>query len=212
MLPFYFMIFENIDLETKNSILKKISITKEYLRNEIIFNINDLIVSLAFIKRGAVKVVDLNNRLIKQYNQNEIINLPLLFSKSNVYENKYVSLSLTTISFISKADILKLMNENETINENILYLLSDYSNKLNEHVRLLSYKTIRQKFIEFLLLESRRKKASSFFIDYTKSELAIYLNCERHLLSLEIQKLINEGVIANKNKLYTIINFTRLMD
>jgi len=206
------MIFENIDLETKNSILKKISITKEYLRNEIIFNINDLIVSLAFIKRGAVKVVDLNNRLIKQYNQNEIINLPLLFSKSNVYENKYVSLSLTTISFISKADILKLMNENETINENILYLLSDYSNKLNEHVRLLSYKTIRQKFIEFLLLESRRKKASSFFIDYTKSELAIYLNCERHLLSLEIQKLINEGVIANKNKLYTIINFTRLMD
>ena len=73
------MIFENIDLETKNSILKKISITKEYLRNEIIFNINDLIVSLAFIKRGAVKVVDLNNRLIKQYNQNEIINLPLLF-------------------------------------------------------------------------------------------------------------------------------------
>jgi len=212
LLPFYFMIFENIDLETKNSILKKISITKEYLRNEIIFNINDLIVSLAFIKRGAVKVVDLNNRLIKQYNQNEIINLPLLFSKSNVYENKYVSLSLTTISFISKADILKLMNENETINENILYLLSDYSNKLNEHVRLLSYKTIRQKFIEFLLLESRRKKASSFFIDYTKSELAIYLNCERHLLSLEIQKLINEGVIANKNKLYTIINFTRLMD
>jgi len=206
------MIFENIDLETKNSILKKISITKEHLRNEIIFNINDLIVSLAFIKRGAVKVVDLNNRLIKQYNQNEIINLPLLFSKSNVYENKYVSLSLTTISFISKADILKLMNENETINENILYLLSDYSNKLNEHVRLLSYKTIRQKFIEFLLLESRRKKASSFFIDYTKSELAIYLNCERHLLSLEIQKLINEGVIANKNKLYTIINFTRLMD
>lgn len=206
------MIFENIDLETKNSILKKISITKEYLRNEIIFNINDLIVSLAFIKRGAVKVVDLNNRLIKQYNQNEIINLPLLFSKSNVYENKYVSLSLTTISFISKADILKLMNENETINENILYLLSDYSNKLNEHVRLLCYKTIRQKFIEFLLLESRRKKASSFFIDYTKSELAIYLNCERHLLSLEIQKLINEGVIANKNKLYTIINFTRLMD
>ena len=51
---------------------------------------------------------------------------------------------------------------------------------------------------------------TSFLINYTKTELAAFLNVERPSLSYELSRLIKEGIIANQNKLYTIINLNKL--
>ena len=194
-----------------NNVNPKIIKTKEYLRGEILFNINDLITSLAYIKRGSITVINQYNKIIAQYNKNDIINLPLLFSTNSFYEDKYIANTLSTIDFISKEDLLKIMEENKQLKIEILKLLSNYSLALKEHTELLSYKTNKEKICAYLLLEAKQKKASSFLISYTKTELASYLNIERHLLSIEIQNLINAGIIANKNKLYTIIKKDELI-
>jgi len=207
---FIFMIFNNIDIKARKTIENKIT-TKEYLRGEILFNINDLITSIAFIKRGAITVIDSNNRVIGSYNQNDIINPSLLFSSKEFYEHKYLVQTISTISFINKEDLIELMIEIPQININILKIISNYNIDMQNHIMLLSYKTIEEKLCAYLLLELKQKKASSFLINYTKTELASYLNVERHLLSLEIQKLINNGTIANQNKLYTIINKDNLI-
>lgn len=205
------MIFENIKLDLKNNIIKNFFKSKEYLRNETVFDVNDLITNLAFIKRGSIRVEDENKNTIRLFNQNEYINLYYIFSNKEAYDYKYISSSLTTISYINKLDILDLMSSSEIIKENILSLLSNEAIKMSEHIRLLSYTDIRKKICEYLLMESKQKKASSFVINYTKTELAHYLNIKRHLLTIELQKLINEGIIANQNKLYTIIDKTRMI-
>lgn len=203
------MIFNNIDSTTKKLIENKIT-TKEFLRGEILFNINDLITSIAFIKRGSIIVLDSNNKVIASYGQNDIINPSLIFSSNCYYEYRYIIQTISTISFITKADLTKLMEEIPQISLNILNIISDYNIELQNHLKILSYKTIKEKICAYLLLESKQKKASSFLINYTKTELASYLNVEKHLLSLELQKLIIDGIIANQNKLYTIINKTEL--
>lgn len=203
------MIFNNLDSSTKKQIENKIT-TKEFLRGEILFNINDLITSIAFIKRGSIIVLDSNDKVIASYSQNDIINPSLIFSSNCYYEYKYIIQTISTISFITKTNLISLMKEIPQISLNILNIISDYNIELQNHLRILSYKTIKEKICAYLLLESKQKKASSFLINYTKTELASYLNVEKHLLSLELQKLIIDGIIANQNKLYTIINKTEL--
>lgn len=209
------MIFKNVDEKTKEILLKEIKlITKEYLRGENIYLENDLCSSIAIIKRGVIKASqsfsDGHNKIIRILNPNEIIGLSLIFSSNPFYKASFYSETLSTIQFISKEDLLYLMENNQQIKLNVLSYISDYSIKLNEHIKLLSYKTIRQKLCAYFYLEYQKSQATSFLIQYTKTELAAFLNIERPSLSFELSKLIKEGLIANQNKLYTIIDIKKI--
>ncbi len=209
------MIFSNIPETTKTTLLaNKNIITKEYLRGEKIYLEEDLCSSIAIIKRGVVKAIqsfsDGHEKIIRILNQNEIIGLSLIFSSLPYYKASFYCETLCTICFIKKEDLIDLMKESEQIQQNVLSYISDFSMKQTNHIRLLSYKTIRQKLCAFFYMEYQSTKAISFVIPYTKTELAAFLNVERPSLSLELSKLIQEGILANQNKLYTILNIDAL--
>jgi CRP-like cAMP-binding protein len=209
------MIFNNVNDNDKKELLKKINIkTKEYLRGEAIYLENELCNEIAIIKRGNIKASkaynDGHEKIIRLLNQNEIIGLSLLFSSHPYYKATFTSEGLSTLIIINKDDLLYLMDNNLNIKLNVLSYISDHSIRLNEHIKLLSYKTIRQKLCAFLYNEYKTKGATSFLIQYTKTELAAFLNVERPSLSYELSRLINDGIIANQNKLYTIINIEKL--
>lgn len=212
---FAFMIFKNVNEATKNELLNKIKVIKrEFLRGEKIFLENELCSCIAIIKRGTIKASqsysDGHDKIIRILNQNEIIGLQLIFSSNPFYKASFYCEALTTIEFIYKEDLIYLMDNNKQIKENILAYISDYSIKLNDHIKLLSYKTIRQKICAYLYFEAQKKQATSFLIDFSKTELAAFLNVERPSLSFELSKLINDGIIANQNKLYTIIDIKKI--
>lgn len=209
------MLFNNVTDEEKKELIKKIKpIKKEYFRGEKIFLENDLCSSIAIIKRGVIKATqsfsDGHEKIIRILYTGEIIGLSLIFSSNPFYKASFCCESLTTIVLISKEDLLMLMNDHYRIKLNVLSYISDYSIKLSDHIKLLSYKTIREKLCAFLYSEYKIKAASSFVIPYTKTELAAFLNVERPSLSFELSKLIQDGIIANQNKLYTIIDLEKL--
>lgn len=209
------MIFKNLNQQEIITLKKTTRIkTKELLRGEALYYENDLCSSIAIVKRGVIKASkafsDGHEKIIRIINQNEIIGLSLIFSSNPFYKATFYAETLSTVEIINKDDLLKLM-ENEQIKLNILSLISDYSNKQSEHIRLLSYKTIKQKLCAFLYTEYKRTNATSFLIQYTKTELAALLNVERPSLSFELSKLQSEGIIANQNKLYTIIKLNELI-
>lgn len=209
------MIFKNIDEEIKQELLKQIHpLTKEYLRGERVYLENDLCSSIAIIKRGVIKATqnfsDGHEKIIRILNPNEIIGLSLIFSSVPFYKGSFFCETLTTLTIISKADLLYLMGQNKQISLNILSYISDYSIKQTEHIKLLSYKTIRSKLCAFLYHEYQRTQALTFLIPYTKTELAAFLNMERPSMSAELSKLIHENIIANQNKLYTILDLKKL--
>lgn len=208
-------LFKNISLEEKNELLKLINpIKKEYLRNEIIFTEGNLCNSIAVINRGSVTAKqsfrDGHDNIIRILNKNEYIGLNLIFSSSPFYKGSFYSDSLTTLTLISRDDLLKLMKLNDNIMMNVLASISDSAVKLNDHIKLLSHKTIRSKLCYYLYSEYLKNNQTTFLISYTKTELSAFLNVERPSLSYEIGKLINDGIIANQNKLYTIIDIEGL--
>lgn len=210
------MLFSNITEQEKNELLKKIHpIHKEYLRGEKIFSEHDLCNYIAIINRGAVKASqsfqDGHDKIIRILNSNEMIGPALIFSSHPFYKASFYAENLTSLTLISKDDLYILMKESSIVLQNVLALISDYSIQLHEHINLLSYKTIRQRLCAFFYLEGKRKEACTFLISYTKTELAAFLNVERPSLSFELSKLIHEGIIANQNKLYTIVDMNRLL-
>lgn len=210
------MLFTNLSENEKDELLKKIHpIHKEYLRGEKIFSEHEFCNHISIINRGAVKASqsfqDGHDKIIRILNAKEMIGPALIFSSHPVYKASFYAESLTSITLISREDLYILMKESPTVLKNVLALISDYSIQLHEHINLLSYKTIRQRLCAFFYLEGKRKQAATFLISYTKTELAAFLNVERPSLSLELSKLIHEGILANQNKLYTIIDMNRLL-
>jgi CRP-like cAMP-binding protein len=189
-------IFDNFD--------KKSKYKKEFFTNELIFNAHTLCSSICLIKRGKIGLI-CKNKLIKTYNQYSIIGLDIIFSDNPFYDFDYIALELVSLDFISKDSLF-----NELKNPIFsLQLLSYYSNKLIEcekYIRLLSYKNEKEKVENYFYNYYKNKSSTSFVIDLTKAELANYLNIEKKVLSKIIKELIDNKIIANQNKLYTIIN------
>ena len=203
-------IFTNISELEKNILLKEIKpIKKEYLRGETIVTEGDLCSSIILVNRGSITAKqsfsDGHDNIIRIINQNEYIGINLIFSSNPFYKATFYSDTLTSVTLISKDDLVKLMTLNTTILYNVLALISDSAISLNEHIRLLSHKSIKSKLCYYLYNEYKRSNQLSFIIPYTKTELAAFLNVERPSLSYELNRLIDAGIIANKNKLYTII-------
>ena len=63
----------------------------------------------------------------------------------------------------------------------------------------------------YLYNEYIKQGKRTFKLNISKTDLAAMLNIERPSLSFEIKKLINEGIIENKNRDYTILSLEGLM-
>lgn len=185
-------------------------VTKEFFRNEIIYKENTDCNSIAIIKRGIIKKSNPITGNITILNQNDYIGLEIIFSSNKKYTDTYIAASLVTISIISLDDLVIEMYKNIDLFQYILAYLSNNNQRLTEHINALKYKTIKQKLCYYLYQEYKKTNAMTFVINYTKQELANFLSIDRHLLSNELTALIENKIIANQNKLYTIIDLEKI--
>ena len=85
----------------------------------------------------------------------------------------------------------------------IFNLMTDLANKVllfHKKTEIISKRTTREKLMTYLMITAKELKSSNFSIPFNRQELADYLGVERSGLSLEISKLIKEGVInSHKN-------------
>ena len=75
----------------------------------------------------------------------------------------------------------------------------------NERIQILTKKTIRNKFLEYLNLQSRSKGSGNIYLPYSYKDLADYLAVDRSALAREISSLRQEGFIETKGRKITIL-------
>ena len=75
----------------------------------------------------------------------------------------------------------------------------------NERIQILTKKTIRNKFLEYLNLQSRSKGSRNIYLPYSYKDLADYLAVDRSALAREISSLREEGFIETKGRKITIL-------
>ena len=170
-------LFIGLSDESIKNVLKEIQYyIKTYSKGEIIANEDDECRSLSLVLSGTVEIQRLYSNgkyiVLSRILEGDVFGEALVFSKAKTYPATVIALSECTVLFINKNDVLKICSHEEKILENFISLLSDKVFILNSKIKSISFKSIRQKVINYILNESKEQKSNSIILKNTKEEIA----------------------------------------
>lgn len=204
-------LFIGLSDESIKSVLKEIKYyVKTYSKGEIIAHEDDECRSLALVLLGTVEIQRLYSNgkyiVLSRLFEGDVFGEALVFSKSKTYPATVVALNECKVLFINKEDVLKICSNEEKILENFISLLSDKVFILNSKIKSISFKSLRQKVINYILNEAKEQKRNSIILKNTKEEIAALLGIPRPSLSRELINLRDLGYIEFDRKRIEVID------
>lgn len=208
-------LFKGLSAEKIENVINKIKYSiKRYSKNEIIANEDDVCTTLSLVLDGSVEIQRLYSNgkyiVLKRLSTGDVFGEALVFSKAKTYPATVMSLSESSIFFIDKEYVLKLCSTEEKILENFISLLSDKVFILNSKIKSISFKSIRQRVINFILDEVREQKNKNIILKNTKEEIAASLGIPRPSLSRELIYLRDNGYINFSRRSISVIDIESL--
>lgn len=90
------------------------------------------------------------------------------------------------------------------ITRNLIAMIADEGIRMGKRMAILSGRTIRGKLLTYLAQQARDAGSNTFFIPYSRQELADFLFIERTAMSTELNKLKRDGVLDFDRQRFTI--------
>jgi CRP-like cAMP-binding protein len=211
------VLFKNMDKEDISKVLKNIP------NNIHNYNIGDVIAiegesceSVGIILSGNIEIHKsfASGKLvtINYFEAGNIFGEALVFSGKHQYPATIISTTISTLMFIAREDIVKLMTLDTRVLNNFMGVLSDRILMLNQRLSNLTLDTIRKKIANIILIEYNKQKTNYITLPYSRKKMAEMLNIPRPSLSRELSKMKEEGLIDfYKNKI-KLINVQALED
>ena len=208
-------LFKGISKEQINNIICKYNyIKKVYKKNEVIAFEGDECNSLGLIISGSVEIERIlpsgKTIIIKKLNKNSIFGEAIIFSKKNEYPAMITAAEDCMIINIKKEEILKLCKEENQFLQNFICMLSDKIFMLNRKIKNISFTTIKQKVVNFILEQSEKQDNKIIKLNGTKEDIAARLGIPRPSLSRELISLRNNGLIEFDRNIIKIKNYELL--
>ena len=179
---------------------------KSYKKDDIVFNEGDECKSIGLVISGAIQISTItileNEYSISTILKDDIFASTLLFSNKPYYLGYAKCLKETKIIFITKTNLIYLLQNDEAILNNFLSFLANKRLLAQERLKILCQKSIREKIL--FLIKSRMNKSKTIYFS-SKEKLALYLNIPRPSLSRELINMQNDNLIIFDRKSITLI-------
>lgn len=210
-------LFNNVD---KTNILKIINSLKysiiSYKKGEVIFQEEETCTSIGLIINGTINIERIypngKSIVMSKFKDGDVFGEALLFSKVNKYPATVIALSDCRVLYLTKNEIVKLFSMENRIMENFMMLLSEKIIILNNKIRSIALKSVRQKVVDYILCEYMNEKNKEIILKYSKEEIASDIGIPRPSLSRELIRLRDEGLINFSRNKITILNIEELED
>lgn len=111
---------------------------------------------------------------------------------------------------ISKPNLLKMMQLNAVVLTNFLDDVSQRTQFLAKKINFLSFKTIREKYLHFILSHYKSVGDKCFSIGQTQTQLSELFGVSRPALAKVIAELNDEKIIKTKGKSVEILDVSVL--
>lgn len=208
-------LFRNMNDTMIKEIISKITYhEREYHRGEVIAHEEDECSSLGLIIDGHIEIIRLYSSgksiTIQKLGVGDVFGEALVFSSHSNYPATIEAIEKTTIIFINKDDFLRLCLEEEILLENFMTLLSDKVFMLNGKIKSISFKSLKQRVVNYLIQKSRAQKSLTIKLKDSKESIASYLGMPRPSLSRELIKLRDDNLISFDRNTITIFNIEDL--
>lgn len=148
--------------------------------------------------------------LMSSFSKGNLFGEVITFSDINIYPATVVSNSKTEIMFIDKYDFIDFCSNHKNI---LISFLNDITNKiveLNKTVKTISFVSIRQKIVSFLLDEYKLQNSNFIKMTKTKTKLAETLGVPRPSLSREFINMKNDNLIDYTNEYVKLLDIEKL--
>lgn len=167
-------------------------------------NLEGILVTEMLKESGEVKKIE-------ELGSYSLIATAFIFGKMNRFPVDLMSKTTTTIFFIEKKELIKLMKKDDRIMEKFLNDISSKAQFLSNHLwNNFANKTIGEKLGKYILENSSN---GIFYQKVSVKELAEYFNVSRPSLSRVIKVFLEENIIEKVEKgKYKILDMERLRE
>lgn len=187
-----------------------------YDKGEIIFHLMEPAAKVGIILEGRVeaqKSFPNGSQInVSVREPGDMIGPAAVFSKSRKYPCDIVSLEPATIMMFRREDLLRVMQKDVRILENLTTEIASATYMLQQRLELLSYSGIAQKAAFWLLMQARQTGSNKVRILESVSKWAMLMNVSRPSLHRELKRLEENGILSYASPLITIHDTDALQD
>lgn len=203
-------LFKDIPKSTIVSLFEKIDYhVNSYDKGDYIAKAGSRLMGLSIVVEGSVRgeMLDYSGKKMKieDIASPNILAPAFLFSNGSTIPVDVVANESAKILFISKEQFLTLMSSDSKILNNFLNIVSSRSQFLTEKIKFLSFKTIREKFMHYIMMISRQSGRSEIELPQSQEKVAELFGVTRSALAKVISELNEDGVIISRNRKVTIL-------
>ncbi|MGN0144254.1 MAG: Crp/Fnr family transcriptional regulator [Clostridium sp.] len=189
-------------------------VSKKYSKDQVIANEGEVCNSLGLVIAGVVEIQRIyaggKHIVLKRIGAGEAFGEAIIFSDKNEYPATVISSSDSIVSYLREEDIISLCLKDEVILKNFITLLSNKIFVLNRKIKMISFKTVREKVIDFIFKMVKEQKSTNIKLQITKEQIAALLGIPRPSLSRELMKLRDDGFIEFDRNLIKVLDLEAL--
>ena len=211
----YNALFSKVTESELEELLKHLNYSIEkYDKGTVIAQEDDNCSAIGLVLEGRVNIEKIypsgKGIVMKKLSCGDVFGEALIFSKTTTYPATVMADSHCAVGYLNKAELIKLFSLNDTILENFMMLLSDKVVMLNNKIKSISLKNVRQKVVDYILQEYIVQKQLVISLKMNKEEIASFIGIPRPSLSRELSKLRDEEIIKFDRNTITILDIEKL--
>lgn len=177
-----------------------------------VFREGDKIKHIGIVLSGSVQVVQLdfygNRSILNSVEPSQVFGEAFACAEADFLPVSIIANEPSYIMLIDCAHILHTCSNNCGFHQKLIFnLMKDLACKtvqFHQKMEICAKRTTREKLLAYLDMQAK-KQGNQFYIPFDRQELADYLEVDRSGLSLEISKLRNEGIIANRKNFFRLL-------
>jgi CRP-like cAMP-binding protein len=204
-------LFSNIQEKNKEKLLNSFrSYSINYSKGKKIIDVFRDNNEIGIINSGYIQIIKNNyngtSTIIEELYEDDVISSLFYYLKNDVYE--IIAKEDTKITIMDYREILGQTNNSKSYNQLIKNLFSIISKKMverNEHIEILSERSIRNKLLEYFNINAQKNGSRYIYLPFNFSDLANYLAIDRSAMSRELSYLKEEGFISIKGERITLL-------
>lgn len=205
-------LFSHLDDEKKKKLLQYLEAgVVTFDENVNFYSMVKEVKIIGYIESGCIEIIRNNpngsRTIIEELHENEIFGYTISSEPSDEFE--FITKTRTQVVVMDYKKIMQQhFDELESYSQmmrNLFELTAQKIKEKNEHIEILTKKSIRDKLLEYFRIMSANNRQKVIYIPFTYTELAEYLAVDRSAMSRELKMLKDEKFILVKGKKITLL-------
>lgn len=209
-----FSLFSGIKTEDLTPMLRCLgSYNRNYKKGEFIFLSNEPIQSVGIVLKGTIHMIkeDIwgNKTILSFIQKGELFGETFACGSQLKSTVTFYASTNCKVLYMPFQKVIHVCNMScifhHRLIENMVSLIADKNARLMEKIEIISKKTLREKILTYISLQSQLHKSSCFKIPLGRVELADYLCADRSALTRELNNMKNEGIINFEKNYFCLL-------